>query len=79
LHPKSLSNGQPQQFTFRGWGWGSGCGFHVSKERVGVPELIAEATMAASSRVLASIFLHDVDHKVEKMYVTKESLKKTFN
>jgi hypothetical protein len=46
---------------------------------VGVPELIAEATMAASSRVLASIFLHDVDHKVEKMYVTKESLKKTFN
>ncbi len=46
---------------------------------MGAPELAAEATMAASSRVLASIFLHDVDQKVEKMYVTKESLKTTFN
>ncbi len=44
-----------------------------------MPELIAEATMAASSRVLASIFLHYVDQKVEKMYMTKESLKTTFN
>lgn len=60
-------------------GWGSGCGFHVSKERMGAPELAAEATMATSSRVLASIFLHDVDQMVEKMYVTKESLKTTFN
>jgi hypothetical protein len=46
---------------------------------VSEPELAAEATVAASSRVLASIFLHDVDQKVEKMYVTKESLKTTFN
>jgi hypothetical protein len=46
---------------------------------LGAPELAAEATMSGSSRVLASIFLYDVDQKVEKMYVTKESLKTTFN
>jgi hypothetical protein len=46
---------------------------------MGAPELAAKATLEASSRVLASIFLHDVDQKVEKMYVTKESLKTIFN
>jgi hypothetical protein len=46
---------------------------------VGAPEPTIEATMAASSRVLAFVFLHNVDRKVEKMYVTEERLKKTFN
>jgi hypothetical protein len=46
---------------------------------VGVPEPTAEATTGASSRVLTSVFLHDVDQMVEKMYVTEESLKTTFN